>query len=200
MKIYLVRHGETAKNRERRLQGRSDVPLNEKGIFQSEQTRAFFASKAIRFGMVYSSPLQRAVQTARIIAGEQADILTDERLLEMDYGPYEGSTLEDPAPELMLFFRDFRHNPAPEGMEPLASVTERLGRFLREIRAGAAGDILISTHAIAMKGALEYLTPDAEGAYWSKYIGNCAVYAAELTEGGYGVPAEVFSCGGEPGV
>ena len=200
MKIYLIRPGETAKNRERRLLGRSDVPLNDKGISQSGLAREFFEARGVRFDRVYSSPLRRAVETARIVAGAQASILTDERLLEMDYGPYEGCSLENPAPELMHFFQDFRHNPAPEGMEPLSSVTERLGLFLEELRVSAAGDILISTHAIAMKGALEYLTPDADGAYWSKYIGNCAVYAAALTEEGYGVPEEVFSCGGAPGV
>ena len=200
MTVYLIRHGETEKNRERRLLGRSDVPLNETGIAQSALAREFFTARGVRFDRVYASPLRRAVQTARIVAGAQADVVTDARLLEMDYGPYEGVSLTKPAPELIRFFSDFRRNPAPEGMEPLASVTERLGRFLEDLRVSAAGDVLISTHAIAMKGALEYLTPDADGAYWSKYVGNCAVYAAELTDVGYGVPEEVFSCGGAPGV
>ena len=52
------------------------------------------------------------------------------------------------------------------------------------------GDILISTHAIAMKGILEYLTPGSDGAYWSKYIGNCAVYVAENRDGKFSVPEE----------
>lgn len=52
------------------------------------------------------------------------------------------------------------------------------------------GNILISTHAIAMKGILEYLTPDSKGAYWSKFIGNCAVYAVECTDGKIGIPKE----------
>ena len=52
--------------------------------------------------------------------------------------------------------------------------------------------ILISTHAIAMKGILEYLTPASEGRYWSKYIGNCAVYKTEIKDGGYAVPEEVM--------
>lgn len=200
MTIYIVRHGETAKNREKCLQGRSDAPLNEKGVSQSEQARAFFEERGIRFDRVYSSPLRRAVQTARIIAGGQAEILTDDRLLEMDYGPYEGSSLENPAPELIRFFSDFVHNPAPEGMESLEHVVGRVGGFLREIRTDAPGNILISTHAIAMKGALEYLTPDAKGAYWPKYIANCGVYSAECQGGAYSVPEELLSLGYEPGV
>ena len=187
--IYLIRHGETEKNRAKVLQGRSDQPLNEAGIRQAEHARAFFDAAGIRFDRVYSSPLQRALHTAQIVAPE-AEVRTDDRLLEMDYGPYEGASLADPAPELLRFFMDFVNHPAPAGMEPLSAVTERLGSFLREIH-GAHGNILIATHAIAMKGALEYLTPDSGGGYWAKHIGNCAVYAADMTETGYAAPTEL---------
>ena len=185
--IYIIRHGQTEKNKALLLQGRSDQPLNDDGIRQAEQAGAYFRSNGIRFDRVWSSPLIRAVQTAKLVAPE-AEIRTDQRLLEMDYGPYEGASLENPAPELLHFFMDFVHHPAPAGMESLESVVKRLGGFLEDIHGG--GNILISTHAIAMKGALEYLTPDANGAYWSKHIGNCAVYTAEQTETGYTVPAE----------
>ncbi|MBR3004963.1 MAG: histidine phosphatase family protein, partial [Lachnospiraceae bacterium] len=86
---------------------------------------------------------------------------------------------------------DFVNNPAPDTMEQLPAVVDRLGEFLEEIK-GLKGNILISTHAIAMKGALEYLTPDSNGSYWSKYIGNCAVYSAENDENGIGVPEELI--------
>ena len=100
--------------------------------------------------------------------------LTDDRLIEMDYGPYEGMDLRSPAPEVIAFFMDFVNVPAPEGMEPLPDVVARLGKFLEEIREEAEGrNILISTRAIAMKGALEYLTPDSHGSYWATNIGNC---------------------------
>ena len=177
--IYIVRHGQTAKNKANVLQGRSDVPLNEEGKRQAAKVRDQLAAARIRFDRVYSSPLIRAVQTAEIIAGDISPII-EERLIEMDYGPYEGMDLNDPAPEVMTFFRDFVHNPAPDGMEPLSEVVSRLGNFLEEIREEAGGKhILLSTHAVAMKGALEYLTPESGGRYWSKHIGNCAVYTTE---------------------
>ena len=66
----------------------------------------------------------------------------------------------------------------------------RTGSFVDGI-ANLEGDVLISTHAIAMKGILEYLTPQSQGSYWSKYLGNCAVYAIEVTEGVLGVPYEL---------
>ena len=78
-----------------------------------------------------------------------------------------------------------------EGMEQLDSVVARAGAFLEDIR-GIQGNILISTHAIAMKGALEYLTPDSRGGYWAKHIGNCAVYRTDLENGEYTIPEEVY--------
>jgi broad specificity phosphatase PhoE len=76
---------------------------------------------------------------------------------------------------------------SPEGMEQLADVVARTGAFVEEIKA-LDGDVLISTHAIAMKGALEYLTPESHGSYWAKNIGNCDIYVSEVRDGKYTVP------------
>lgn len=178
--IYIIRHGQTDTNAAKQLQGRSDKPLNDVGIQQAQEAAAFLDAAGIRFSRVYTSPLIRAKQTADIVAEGVAQ-MEDDRLLEMDYGPYEGMSLNDPAPEVLTFFKDFAHNPAPDGMEQLESVVARMGSFLEDVRSLAASeDILISTHAIALKGALEYLTPDSNGSYWSTFIGNCAVYTCGI--------------------
>ncbi len=182
--IYIVRHGKTELNQRGVLQGRSNSPLNEEGVLQAKE--AAKKLQGIGFAKIYSSPLIRAVQTAKILVPGMEPVI-DERLIEMDYGPYEGTSLKDRDPKLMKFFSDFVNNPAPDGMEQLSAVVSRCGDFLEDIK-GEEGNILISTHAIAMKGLLEYLTPGSKGSYWSKYIGNCAVYAAELKGGRYGVP------------
>ena len=162
--IYIVRHGQTEMNNRKALQGRSDVPLNETGIAQARAAAEKLTG--IRFDRV-------------------------DRLIEMDYGPYEGCDLTRLPPEIMTFFSDFVHNPAPHGMEQLSSVVARVGAFLEELRK-VEGNILLSAHAISMKGMLEYLTPDSNGAYWSKYIGNCSVYTAENRAGKIGIPTELF--------
>jgi len=187
--IYIIRHGQTALNGSHALQGRSNQPLNENGIQQAREAAQAFRRLGVAFDHVFSSPLRRAVQTAEAIAPERPPTM-DARLIEMDYGPYEGADLRHLPPEILTFFSDFVHNPAPEGMEPLASVVSRVGDFLEEIRY-LPGNILLSTHAIAMKGVLEYLTPESNGAYWSKYIGNCAVYAADNENGEFGIPGEI---------
>ena len=189
--IYIIRHGKTELNKANVLQGRSDYPLNDEGLLQAEE--AAEKLRGIHFSHVFSSPLVRAVQTAGAIA-PYIDPVIDERLIEMDYGPYEGTDLNNIPPEILTFFSDFVNNPAPEGMEQLSSVVERAGSFLEDIRS-LSGDILISTHAIAMKGLLEYLTPESNGSYWSRYIGTCAVYTAENDNGVYSIPAEMKADG-----
>ena len=184
--IYIIRHGQTELNRRQVLQGRSDAPLNETGIAQAQQMAE--ALVGVVFCRVFSSPLRRAVETARIVA-PNVEPEMDERLIEMDYGPYEGTNLTALPPEVRTFFSDFIHNPAPAGMEPLSSVKRRAGSFLEDVKR-LEGNILISTHAIAMKGILEQLTPDSNGSYWSTYIGNCAVYVTECIDGNLSVPRE----------
>ena len=183
----MVRHGQTAANSRQLLQGRSDYPLNETGREQAAAAAEMLSG--IRFSKVYSSPLVRAVQTARIIAPYEEPV-TDPRLLEMDYGPYEGTDLNNLPPEIRTFFSDFVHNEAPHGMEPLGSVVARTGTFLEEL-CRVEEPILISTHAIALKGFLEYLTPESGGSWWSRYVGNCAVFVTEYTDGGFSRPQEV---------
>lgn len=218
--IFIIRHGQTEMNQANIMQGHSNYALNENGKEQARQVGRWFEQQGIRFDRVYSSPLIRAVQTALLVSGTDEKVMeqliqavpvpgaehceyrteeglsdllqTDERLIEMDYGPYEGACLTNLPPELLAFFSDFQNNPAPEGMEPLDQVVGRTGEFLEEIReAAAAQNILIATHAIAMKGFLEYLTPESKGSYWSKYVGNCAVYTAEIQDGRFSVPEEL---------
>ena len=111
----------------------------------------------------------------------------------MDYGPYEGADLMSPPPEIIEFFSDFVNNPAPAGMEPLHEVVDRLGVFIEQLRPALREDenVLISTHAIAMKGALEYLTPESKGSYWNKHIANCEIYITELKDGVFTIPTKL---------
>ena len=198
MDIYVIRHGQTDANLRHELQGRRDIPLNERGREQAQRVRALLDERGIFFDRVYSSPLGRAVETAQIVSGGSVPVETDDRLLEMDYGPYEGMNLRKPAPEVVTFFSDFVRNPAPDGMEQLSSVTARAGKFIEEVARSSGERVLVSTHAILMKGILEYLTPDSCGSYWSKFIGNCAVYQCVWLDGAFSVPVEVV-CAGSTG-
>lgn len=90
IRIFLVRHGETEWNRIRRFQGRSDLPLNQTG---NDQARALaLALKDKSFTAIYSSPLIRAMETARHIRAFHplTPMFEEEGLIEMDLGDFEG--------------------------------------------------------------------------------------------------------------
>jgi alpha-ribazole phosphatase/probable phosphoglycerate mutase len=89
--VYLLRHGQTAWNADgNRYCGRTDLPLTETGVFQARQAARQLS--AIRLDAAYASPLQRALDTATIIAGDR--VTPDDRLIEIDFGSWEGRTKE----------------------------------------------------------------------------------------------------------
>ena len=88
MKIWIARHGQTDLNHAKRMQGRTDAPLNEKGIELAKQSRLNIGD--VHFDAVYASPLQRAQRTGSIIGNvDIKDIIVDERLIETNFGKYE---------------------------------------------------------------------------------------------------------------
>lgn len=93
--LVLVRHGETEWNRAQRVQGRTDIPLNETGRRQARETGRRLRQRGERFDAVVASPLSRAADTARLIAeelGQAGDVELVEALVERDYGGAEGMT------------------------------------------------------------------------------------------------------------
>ena len=193
--IYIIRHGQTDQNLAWRIQGQKDFPLNETGEEQARNAGERLKELGISFSRVYTSPLMRARRTAEIVAGD-TETLVDDRLMEMDYGPFEGADLKNLPEPLKVFFSDFKNNPAPDGVEQLPDLVRRLGGFLEDMKpeltklTEEGKDVLLSTHAIALKAALEYLTPGSDGAYWSKYLPNCGIYTFDIQNGEYTVPVE----------
>ena len=92
MEIFMVRHGETEWNRQRRLQGRTDIPLNDAGL--AEARKAAKALRDVNFDRIFTSPLQRARKTAEILRGSREIPVTAEPLLiEVSFGVGEGLSI-----------------------------------------------------------------------------------------------------------
>jgi broad specificity phosphatase PhoE len=149
MIIYLVRHGETTANRAGIALGRADVPLTELGVEQAAAVGRRLAT--IPFDRVFSSPLSRAVATARALVGERPlAIETREALIELDVGETEGMTF----PEMRQQYGDFLERWAgPDGYriqmpggESLTDLEARLQPFIAELRALAATTIAVVSH------------------------------------------------------
>ncbi|SMG15807.1 histidine phosphatase family protein [Agreia pratensis] len=126
MRIELIRHGQTDWNRDGRLQGSSDIPLNDTGRAQAVETAAVLADQGL--SAIVSSPLMRARETARIIA-EILDIdlgASYDDLIERDYASLEGAVPTEPIPD--------EPNADFADIEPREAVTARGMRAIVEIR------------------------------------------------------------------
>ena len=89
MKLYITRHGETVRNAEYRVLGRTDDPLSEKGRTQAAELAEKLKDTDI--DLIFSSPLSRAKETAMAVAKVKGlPVIEDERLLEIDFGEFEG--------------------------------------------------------------------------------------------------------------
>ena len=89
MILYVVRHGETEWNRLHKVQGRTDIPLNDYGRRLARETAE--GMKSLSLDLAYTSPLSRARETAGIILeGRNIPIIEDERIQEFSFGSYEG--------------------------------------------------------------------------------------------------------------
>jgi probable phosphoglycerate mutase len=150
--IYFIRHGETAYNREGRVQGHLDIPLNEKGIFQAEKARDEF--KDVEIDLIYCSPLKRARSTAEIINKfHNVEIVIDDRLIELHMGSVQGKTINEcSAEELAVAFE----NPEKNGGESLKELCERVVAVYEEVEA-LNKNVLIVAHGAVYRALYRYL-------------------------------------------
>ena len=154
MSEYLIlRHGETDWNTIDRIQGRIDVPLNERGREQARDLAKKLSSETINH--IFSSPLSRALDTAKEVASfHRATIQVDERLRELSQGEWNGRLVGDLKKGSDLY-REWSENPlgvTPPGGESIRDVFSRVREFLAERTDGLDGKIAIVSHRVA--GAL----------------------------------------------
>ena len=176
MNIWLVRHGQTDLNKAKRMQGRSDIPLNETGIAQAKA--AAKAASGVHFDAVFASPLDRAVTTAAIIAGiKKTEVRIDERLIETDFGKYEKRRYWLLGLAMTLYWALPEIFPAPRTVETINSMVKRSSSFLKELeKAGSERgyeNVLISCHGGIIRALCGYLESRPNGVLWRPKPHNC---------------------------
>jgi probable phosphoglycerate mutase len=175
--IYLIRHGQTEWNVERRMQGRADSPLTALGIEAAEQ----LAPEVPSVSAVYASPSGRTMQTAKILFGDQS-ITPDDRLLEINLGDWEGqlqSYLDVEEPEQHSNFWNAPHLFNKEGAETFSDVAERAVDFFNEISERHQGEtIAVVSHTTVIRSVLFSIRPRDFSKFWN----SPAIYPASISE------------------
>lgn len=178
MKIYIIRHGQTDLNIQRRMQGRKGLPLNATGIKQAESLAAKL--RGICFAAVYSSPQERALQTAEIALGlSRGAIATDERLQPYDVGSADNLVID----ENMHLLKSLLPDPAfYSGVEDVSAFVKRIFGFMDEIKNRYGGDdvsVAVAGHKCTT-GCIDcwFNGMPADGDFFSRSVGNgeCRVY------------------------
>ena len=191
MVIYVIRHGETDWNTKHWLQGATDIPLNQNGIEVAEITAE--ALKEVPFDVIFSSPLQRAHQTAEILRRDRKiPLIVDERLREVSFGSFEGlccmgDGYNIPDPDFRNFFEDPAHYTPPEDGESIAELCVRGTDFLTWLIDQPEYQdktVLISGHGALVKALLSSLLITDLKDFWKGGVHkNCAVSIIDVADG-----------------
>ncbi len=179
--LYLIRHGETDANVHGIWNGATDGPLNERGKAQAMATAHRLQNTAHPFTAVYSSPLQRAYETAQTIARALSipDVQSMPDLAEFNLGEWEGLSYEVLNAEKRLWAR-MKEDPhwAPPGGESAMQFAMRLVRAIRTIGERHPGEhVVMVSHGGALATALAMLL-EQNGQNWRNYqMTNCGISA-----------------------
>ena len=176
MVLYVARHGQTRWNAEEKVCGLTDQPLTSVGVAQAEA----LAEQAAPLGidLILTSPLQRAHTMADIIAARcGAEVIVEQRLIEQNYGIYEGASRQDPG--FLAGKRQFaiRH-PGGESMMDMAG---RLYPLLREIKEKYPDKtVLLACHGGVCRVIRTYFQDMSNEEFASYSPANCSLERYEL--------------------
>ena len=176
MKLYIARHGETTWNLQNKVSGRTDIPLTKKGMEQAQLLAWSAVDKGIE--VILSSPLLRARQTAQAVSdaiGVPVEI--DERLMELDFGSFEGAPRSDP---------DFQYTRAQfptryPGGESAFMLAHRVYSCLEDMKRTYAGkNVLLVCHGGVCRMVRSYFQDLTNDEYSHYYAPNAEMVEYEL--------------------
>jgi len=187
-RFLLVRHGETDWNKDRRIMGRDPIGLNETGRAQSRRLHA--ALQCLKIDRVYSSPVLRAEQTARILCeGTGLQPSFHPLLVEVDYGEWVGRTfasIRETSGYVPYFER--LDTPVAPGGETLHQVRDRGLKFLEEVKGMHPEEaVMVVTHADWIKCLLMHFLAVPFENIWRLRIDNATASLIESENRGFRV-------------
>jgi broad specificity phosphatase PhoE len=195
MELILVRHGETIWNKERRVQGFSDIDLNDAGLHQAEQLALSLKDHNIH--SIYSSPLIRAKRTAQIINQyHNAPIYLESDLMEMNQGDFEGLSFQDLMTREKDFLRKWISDPASVRMPNGESFTELQYRAWKAIEAISMkhDEALVVSHSFTIASILCKIKNISLSEFMSVHVDTASKTVVRFLNGSASIEAfnEVF--------
>jgi len=184
LSIYLVRHGETEWNSQKRLQGWQDSNLTEKGIEDAEALHDHLSD--MEFDAIYSSTSKRAFKTAEVIVGKRKlEIVVDDNLREIYLGDWEGKTTYEVEQLYENEYYNFWNNPHlynRKNSETFIQVQDRALKTINKImQEKKSGNILIVTHGVTLKMIMNYFEKQSLENLWkTPYIQNTSVSLVQI--------------------
>jgi broad specificity phosphatase PhoE len=180
--ILLVRHGRTDWNDAHRFQGRTDVPLNATGLAQAEKVAARLAACPI--DVIYTSPMQRARETAVAIAAphKKSPVVLDD-LTEVNFGSWEGLLIEDIRERDEGHLQRWLRNPffcMPEKAETWDSIRARAERVKETVLRSPHERVVLVSHGGTTRALLAVLLGFDPNTVWSIKMSNCALSGIEV--------------------
>lgn len=184
MLIHLVRHASTEWNERGLWQGRKDVPLSPRGREEAKALAFRFASNQI--DRVYSSPLSRALETAKRIAevhGLGVEIIED--LVEADFSRWEGRPGEEVRIREAEDYNRWVSDPDAvlDGIEPTRSVHERALRSLNSILSRGGDEVVVVTHAMVLRMMICHAMKMPLESFREFLLSNASVTTLQVKDG-----------------
>lgn len=176
--IYLMRHGETLFNTQKRVQGWCDSPLTQKGIEQAQAVGAYFKRQGIAFDAAYSSTQERATDTLKLVTDAPYQQLKG--LKEMNFGIFEARE-EELLPKHRPGSRSFEDLLVPFGGEDIHEVGRRVEEAILSVaETDPAQSILMVSHGAAIWGLVQVLDVQFPPGV---FLPNCAICQLNYEDG-----------------
>ncbi len=179
MNLLLIRHGEIPSNINKLYAGKSTEGLTDKGVCQAKK----IAEKLNGFKLyaLYSSPIQRALQTAEIIGKEiRKDIMIEDAFREMELGPWEGLSEYDVARVYSVEWAVWQNRPAELKLPGRETLDELLDRVLKGVqniyRNSTDRNVVIVTHVAVIRVLLLWHAKERLNLYKTIHVPNAEVF------------------------
>ena len=185
MKFYIIRHGQTNWNKEGRIQGKTDIELNEEGIKQAEEAKRILKDYPI--DMIVSSTLKRARKTAEIInEAKNVPIIFKEALEERGLGEFEGKTQQEFQDKIWNseILANYNLNKQYKGVETIQDLCDRVWNLIEDLKEEYYDkNILLVTHGGVTRAINGYFNGANEnGILEDLNLHNCEIRTFEIKE------------------